>query len=74
MQILTWNEFIALTQTSANTRRFFSKKALATAKRVVPAYYAAVEESVAKASGSSEQVTQRAGEHRNDGCANERED
>jgi hypothetical protein len=33
MQILTWKEFIALDQTSANTRRFFSKKALATAKR-----------------------------------------
>jgi hypothetical protein len=51
MQILTWKDFIALNQTSARTRRFFSKEALATAKKVVPEFYAVTESDVKKASG-----------------------
>ena len=46
MQILTWKDFIALDQTSAKTRRFFSKEALATAKRVVPELYAVAKSDV----------------------------
>jgi hypothetical protein len=49
MQILTWKDFIALDQTSAKTRRFFSKEALATAKRVVPELYAVTESDIEKA-------------------------
>ena len=46
MQILTWKDFIALDQTSAKTRRFFSKEVLATAKRVVPELYAVTESDI----------------------------
>jgi hypothetical protein len=49
MQILAWKDFIALDETSAKTRRFFSKEALATAKRVVPQLYAVVESDGKKA-------------------------
>ena len=49
MQILKWKDFIALDQTSANTRRFFSKEALATAERVVPELWAVAELDVKKA-------------------------
>jgi hypothetical protein len=49
MRILTWKDFIALDQTSAETGRFFSKKALTTAKRVVPELYAVAESDVKKA-------------------------
>jgi hypothetical protein len=49
MQILTWKDLIALDQTSAKTRRFFSKKAFRTAKRVVPELYAVAESDVKKA-------------------------
>jgi hypothetical protein len=49
MQILTWKDFIALDQTSAKTRHFFSKEALATAERVVPELWAVTELDVKKA-------------------------
>ena len=49
MQILTWKDFVVLNQTSTQTRRFFSKKALATANRVVPELYAVAESDVKKA-------------------------
>jgi hypothetical protein len=49
MQILTWRDFIALEQTSAKARRFFSKEALATARRIVPEFYAVAESDVKKA-------------------------
>jgi hypothetical protein len=49
MQILTWKDFIALDQTSAKTRRFFSKEALATAVRVVPELWAVAGLDVKKA-------------------------
>jgi len=46
MQILTWKDFTTLNQTSARTRRFFSKEALKTAKRVAPAFWAVLESDV----------------------------
>ena len=49
MQILTWKDFIELEKTSAKGRRFFSKEALATARRIVPEFYAAAESDVKKA-------------------------
>jgi hypothetical protein len=49
MQICRWKDFIALDQTSAKTRRFFSKEALATAVRVVPELWAVAELDVKKA-------------------------
>ena len=49
MQILTWKDFISLEQTSAKARRFFSKEALATARRIVPDFYAVTESDVKKA-------------------------
>jgi len=49
MQILTWRDFIALEQTSAKARRFFSKEALATARRIVPEFYGVAESDVKKA-------------------------
>jgi hypothetical protein len=49
MQILTWKDFIALDQTSAKTRHFFSKEALATAERVVPELWAVAELDVKRA-------------------------
>jgi hypothetical protein len=51
MQILTWKDFTALNQTSARTRRLFSKEALKTAKKVAPVLYAAAESDVKMASG-----------------------
>jgi len=51
MQILTWRDFIALKQTSAKARRFFSKEALATAERIVPEFYAVAESDVKNALG-----------------------
>jgi hypothetical protein len=49
MRILTWKDFIALGQTSAKARRFFSKEALAAARRIVPEFYAVAESDVQKA-------------------------
>jgi len=49
MQILTWRDFTALEQTSAEARRFFSKEALATARRIVPTFWAIAESHVKKA-------------------------
>jgi hypothetical protein len=56
MQILTWDEFIALNQTSTGKRRLFLKRALATAKKVIPAFYA-VADSIVKTSAFQDQVT-----------------
>ena len=64
MQILTWKDFIELEKTSAKGRRFFSKEALATARRIVPEFYAAAESDVKKALAFRKRVHSRSQERK----------